>query len=110
MELACPFHPAIVQVLLAGRRTGESIGPVEPGGQAKKLVAVGAFFEGPCSVNGRGELTNHGAQQTAGTEDQLRPTLLLRPDDPGGNRLFPTLEFSQPVLEGITEEPEGRAG
>src|SRR5229473_154116 len=109
-QLASAFNPAIVMILLAGMRTGEPIRSVDPGCQAKKLVTASAFFERPGAVKCDGELANHGAHETAGTEDKLRPTVRFRPDHPGSNRLAPHLQHLQPVIKGITKEPAGRAG
>jgi hypothetical protein len=109
MKLTRAFHSAIVQVLLAGGRTREAIGTVDSRFQAKKLVTVGAFLERPGTMNGDGELANHGAKQTGGTEDEVRPTILLRPVHAQCNRLLHHLQFSQPLLDGMTEEPEGGA-
>jgi hypothetical protein len=77
IKLASAFNPVIVQVLLACRRTSESIGSVDPGRQSKKLTTEGAFFERPCPVKRDGKLAHHGAKQTSGTEDKPWQTVLL---------------------------------
>jgi len=64
-------------------RAREPIGPIDSGLEAKELVAAGAFLERPAAVQGGGELANHGAEQGAGTEDQLGPTSRFRPEHLG---------------------------
>jgi hypothetical protein len=61
-------------------------------------------------MNSGGQLAHHGAQETAGTKDKLRPVILLRPDHTGGNGSSPSLKFSEPVIDDMTKEPTGWAG
>src|SRR5262249_26287846 len=82
-KLAGTRHPSVVDVLLAGLRAGEPIGAVDPGLQAKELVTGGALPEWPAAMHCGRQLANHGTQQAAGTEDQLRPTFRLRPNHAG---------------------------
>src|SRR5262249_31929062 len=90
-------------------RARDPIGPIGCGFEAKKLVAAGAFLERPAAVQGGGELANHGAEQGARAEDQLWPTMRCRPEHLGNDGLSPVLQFLQPLVDGMTEEPQGRA-